>query len=379
MKDSSTGPWRASGAETRPYRWLSLVQLLVRIVRHADRLALRELHDHRPCFRLGAAVALLLADFVHGLSLTQWARRLTTGVTSILDYARDLTIDRFTVLPQGFPPALPSRGGGPDCRRCFGAVLTRIGDWSKENPDAAPHQEEGAAAAILQKAVVRHFAYSCREARRDDNPADSRYAWSVNGGAIRVSMPRWMSGHRRRAWLEAHVDDPDPARPDEQERVQSIVDRELGVPHRVPLADAEAGEWLGRPGAAPMDAAMAEEISLRGLPQAVADEKAGPRLDDQRPAIRRLGAANVRCLVLLIFEQLAEGRYEEKRIADAFGISRATLSRFAGSQWQAISGDAPPDLWANVAQVLASYEPFTEAAKQAGVWDQVQMTLQNTR
>ena len=128
-----------------------------------------------------------------------------------------------------------------------------------------------------------------------------------------------------------------------------------------------------------MDAAMAEEISLRVLPQAVADEKAGPRLAQLRPAIRRLGGANVRRLILRIFDELADGCYEDKRVSRAFGLSPAALSRFAGTRWESASGSRPPDLFANAARVLAAYEPFTEAAKQAGVWDQVQMTLQNAR
>ena len=69
--------------------------------------------------------------------------------------------------------------------------------------------------------------------------------------------------------------------------------------------------------------------------------------------------------------------YEEKRLADAFGISRATFTRFAGSRWKMDADGRVPDLWANTAQTLAAHAPFMEAAEEAGVWNNVELILAN--
>ena len=63
-------------------------------------------------------------------------------------------------------------------------------------------------------------------------------------------------------------------------------------------------------------------------------------------------------------------------------LSKATLSRFAGTKWsaQTDSGRASfvPDLWRNTARTLAGHPDFVVAAKEAGVWQQVQVVLSDS-
>ena len=96
-------------------------------------------------------------------------------------------------------------------------------------------------------------------------------------------------------------------------------------------------------------------------------------------AIRALGKSRLKQLILRIFDELNEEAYEEKRLADAFGLSRATFSRFAGSRWKSHSSGQIPDLWANTAQTLAGHGRFVEAAEEAGVWDEVQKIVTGNR
>ena len=63
-------------------------------------------------------------------------------------------------------------------------------------------------------------------------------------------------------------------------------------------------------------------------------------------------------------------------MADSFGLSAATFSRFAGSRWRKASQGQVPDLWMNTAEMLASHAVFTEAAEEAGVLGQVEQLLQ---
>jgi len=117
-----------------------------------------------------------------------------------------------------------------------------------------------------------------------------------------------------------------------------------------------------------------EQISVNGLADTVADEKA-ENIEQQRPTIRRLGEGKLKQLIQSVFTDLADGSYEEKQIAASFGLSRATFSRFAGSRWHHHCKDpivtSVPDLWRNTAQTLAGHSDFVIAAQKAGVWKRV--------
>jgi len=354
----------------RPCQGLSLRELAERIVRERDRAALREFHDRRTLFRFMSRPPLLFAEFVAALCRTQWARGLAALSPSALDYAYDLTIDKFANLPPDGSRLQGETPPGPDCRHSFRCFLRALGEWEEQNPDEDPLTEEIAAAGLLQSQVLRQFRLSCLEARRSTTRARSRYAWHVNGRAIGLWMPSRMTGGQRRAWLEANAEDPDPARPGERCRVQAIVDALLGIPQHVPL-DEEAEELgVEDPIPAPWPSSTEEKLRARGLPETVADEKA-EHIHLQRPAVQALGAPALRRLILRIFDGLFDGCYEEKHLAREFGISRATFSRFAGSRWLRGPSAKPPDLWRNVAHVLASHEALAEAAEQAGIWEEV--------
>ena len=119
----------------RKYQNLSLVELAEHIVRCSDREALRELHDHRPLFRLRDSVSLLFVDFVDLICSSLWASRFANGNMAILDRARDLTVDKFSNLPDSNAPPTGRRNGGPDCRNYFRTFLNL---WTKTAQIAGP-------------------------------------------------------------------------------------------------------------------------------------------------------------------------------------------------------------------------------------------------
>ena len=375
MTSRQAGVQATCRGPARDYRSLSLPELADRIVEHADRLALRELQDNRPLFRLKGSPPMLLAEFVDALRDTSWAQGLAGYDHEVLERAYDLTIDKFANLSKerDFRPHL--KCAELDCRYNFKAFLKAAGKWVEEDPGAHPLQREAAAARILQRLVANHFRLSCMEAKRSTNPMRSRYGWHVDGGTINVWMPVSVQRNARRTWLEANVVDPDPSRPDEQLRVQSIIDKRLGVPHLVSLNHQHYGATRTRPHDETPALSIQAKIDARGLTTVVADEKA-ENMDRQRPAIRALGESALRQLIRCILGDLSDGCYEEKRLAQAFGLSRATFSRFAGSRWRTHPSARPPDLWANVAQTIANHQPLVEAAKDAGVWGRVEHLLQ---
>ena len=319
----------ATDGGTRPYGHLSLPALAERIALSPGSPVLTEFHDHRTPFRLHGGPALRFAEFVAALCDTPQALTLAGHDHAALEHAYDLTIDKFLNLPDDTPGATQQRGNGPDCRNYFRGFVLLMRQWRDQRPSAGLLHEEAEAATILQAYVVRQFRLSCKEALRRSNPTRSRYAWRVDGGVIRVWMPAYSPGRQRRPWLEANVDRPDPTRPGEDERVQAIVDRLLGIPRRVPLGeDAMAGASTGRPEPRGLPATD-PTFTVCGLARVVADEKV-ENLHRQRPAIQALGGSALRKLILCIFTELSAGRYEEKQVAERFGLSRPTLSRFAG-------------------------------------------------
>ena len=358
----------------RPYRELPLLTVVRLIVAESNREAMAEFQGHRPVFRLNGGPTLLFVDFVGALGQTPLARRLTDGRTTVLDQGVDLTINKFANLPRNNQDGEEPFQDGPDCRRYLGSWMRGFSLWKQSNGCEGTLDEEAAAARSLQRRVVHHFCLSCLEARRGSNPTISRYGWHIDGHVIWVWMPVSIPGRQRRKWLEANVDDLDPANPGEQQRVQEIVNDRLGATKQISLGNGADVSTVHRSSNHPLAWSIEHEISVQGLARIIADEKA-LNLRQQRPAIQAIGKKRLHELILEIFEDLSSGQYDEKRLAKAFTISRATLSRFAGSRWKLTTGHPIPDLWRNTAQTLANHKWLKEAAQDAGVWPQVEEVL----
>jgi AraC-like DNA-binding protein len=106
----------------------------------------------------------------------------------------------------------------------------------------------------------------------------------------------------------------------------------------------------------------------------VADEKAR-NIHEQRRSIRNLGEEKLKHLILRIFEDIKYDDYQDKEIATDFGLSKATFSRFAGSDW-AKTKSTIPDLWLNTAKVLSRHDGFRQIALKAGYLKEVETTLE---
>lgn len=356
------------------YHGLSLAQLAQRIVGQDDLLALSEFHNHRTPFRTTGRGGLRFIEFLDELREGPTSYRLLGSGANQRERAFDLTVDKFTNLPSRRFGGKPVKRGGADCRYYFQAFLDCFEMTKDQRGITDPLRQEALAASLLQGGVVRQFYLSCLEARRNGNPTVSRYSWHVDHGVLSLWMPVSMSGWGRRQWLLANVTDADPSRPGERQRVQGLIDRLLNMP-KVERLDEGVHQTAG--GNDSGDAASAwleREATVHGLAKIVADEKA-QNISRQRPAIRAIGRRPLKKMILRIFDDLSRDQYEEGKLARAFGLSKATFSRFAGSQWGSGDSGRIPDLWANTAQTLAAHRPFVEAAQEAGIWQRVQDTL----
>ena len=347
------------------YHTMSIIRLAECIV-DSDREALCEFHDNRRIFRFEKNESLLLAEFIDTLCNSRWALGLAGHNYNLIEKTYDHLIDRFSNIPCDDYPQ------GSDCRYYFDAFLTSIHRLFKQNNVENPLQKELLSVKALQNRVLHHFKYCLKESARDLNPLRTRYQWDVSGSTIIVWMPVFIAGNNRKAWLEEHILAPDPANPTEKYRIQQIIDRELGMPafEDYEYCRENFGEHDSRyslPGQ--------EIIDVKGLASAVADEKV-ENINSLRPAIKALGKQKLGNLIRCIFRDISYDSYEEKSIAHRFGISQSTLTRFAGSRWQISAFERCPDLWSNLARVLAGNTDFTEAAKQYGLWDKILKTIE---
>jgi hypothetical protein len=200
------------------------------------------------------------------------------------------------------------------------------------------------------------------------NPFISRYSWRVDGrGTITVWMPKYLRGKKRRAWLEKHVDNPDPKRPGERERIQGVIDTTLAIPGFVPF-DSQRDD--GRPGGFPPPDVEADRKMRPSFVAFLAREKA-VSADLQRPAIRRLGFEKIERLVNIVVPNLVTRERTDEDISREFGLSKTAQSHFCGSEWYKDKRTAKtviPDLWRNAAELLSQVDAFRDIAAEAGVF-----------
>jgi hypothetical protein len=371
--------------DVMPYRSSALLTLLGLIARRGDRGALDELLTHRRPFscrdgnwlRLGEWVDWLMSHPPRSASLMRNDRWL--------EQARDLTIDKFTCLPKirrrlRNRPSCRVKGVGINCRYYYLAV------WRYSRRQLATFrpighlEQEQIVSRILHAFVLRHFSLSFLECQRRSNPLVRRYYWKIDGRTIVVWMPTEMSGRECREWLQANVSSKGSLPERECFRVQSIIDEHLLRRGIVPL-DEHAVANLAAQTEDSGDSTLDESFD-RSLSEYVAREKSGVRLEQQRPAIKALGATRLATLIRRIFAALAQGAYDDGALADEFGLSHATFSRFAGSRWcerfEGQSNGIVPDLWRNTSQVLAGVPAFVAAARDAGVWGRVQAVIRSS-
>ena len=369
-----------NSANTRRYSFLSLYELIRRIVDEGDHQALIEFHN-RPLLNFKAESSLTCAEYIDQCreGLLNWWRG-TRNPFEIADRAYDLTIDKFSNLSVTLePPDNPGAGknqlkqNGPGCRFYFRAVLRGLDKSFKKSPNKGQLELEAESAAAIQGFVRRHFHLSVKEAKRKVNPLWSRYFWNVGGWKICVWLPVHLKGRERREWLEKNIGPPDPAKPGERERIQALINQKIGNVGVIPFNEnAHQNVLEGHEYRSDQKGDVCQSLG-----DVVAQEKAG-NIACQRRAIRALGHDKLKQMVLYIFEKVASDDYHDIAVAKIFGLSKATFSRFAGSRWKT-SNPNIPDLWLNTAQVLSVHPDFKKAAVEAGIWKQVEITLNGVR
>lgn len=317
------------------YRRLSLVRLLQLIVTASDKEALDELHSHRTVF--------------------YWHDKHMLRLVELVTLLRDSAIEtKFGFAEEAYQHCLdkfshfPSESSQTDCRNYFRAVLKKVPS------DLSELETEQRVAEILQYMVTKHFKLSCKDRLRTLGDY-SRYTWKRPQGEMNVFLPRSLAGNDRKQWLEEHLGGDVP--PERQKRVQAYIDEQFADVGKAQYHE-NLSEHQGSNELLPWE--YAERLEAEQLRYVIADEKMN-HIDEQRPAIRKLGRLQLRALVLEIFEDLSN--VSDTTLSQKYGLSKASYSRFAGRNWSL----EVPDLWRNTARVLVYVPQFRALLEKSGL------------
>jgi hypothetical protein len=363
----------------------STISLIRRIIEDSDTQALRVFHETRTLFysnekwvRLAEFVRALRDSNIRGQGEDESKRLYLINVT---DEAYDLTLAKFNNIPSKYRDELTSSDDtfdangftwGVDCRLYFKQLLKKIDKELSKKPIISETDIEDIIAKIAKRFVIRHFYISKRECERRDT-ISIRYAWEVKGRLIYLFYPSHLTAKQFRKWLEDNIKDVNPDAPHEKNRIQEIIDQKYPRGRIVPDDDPEIAKELGKRDKNWLELKEGNQF-LDGFRVHIAKEKS-ENLEELRPAIKILGKEGVYNLVNRIFTDMADEQYNLSEVARNFNLSKATLSRFAGSDWlkdadmEQLSKADIPDLWINTARVLAGNPTLMEVVKYNGLAD----------
>lgn len=349
-------------------RYISTAKLIEQVVSESDRSALNELLKNRRLFFFNKN-RLLLSEFLWLLRNRLFRK---SGQTSddLADYSYDLALEKFSNLPE--PSKFKENNKSDqklerkqvDCRYYYRAVLSIMNKWKENNPKSSTMEEERVIGDILQRLVIKHFNLSRLEYLRHKREFSTCYNWNVGDKIVKLWYPIELGIKAFREWLDNDKSDEITDISSERNRLQSRIDSHFFNKHVISIDEYSVA--APNPG----NTIIPETHEVPKLAKIVAAEKI-KHFDKLRPAIRKLGEPALKQLIIRVFEDLSDEVFEDQQIAGDFGLSKATFSRFAGSQWKDKLQDnkaaSIPDLWHNTARVLGSNQIWLEIAEQAGV------------
>jgi hypothetical protein len=364
----------------------STIALIRRIVENADSEALGVLVNTRKLFRFRGQNPILLSDF---LLILRDKLAMQDGYTNytcdLADCCYELTLAKYINFPSN--PNKTKKSDeysfftmNVDCRNYYRAFLHNIQKVIDRGKSHTQLQAETNAGRILQNLVYKNFLHSKMECLRHTR-FSIRYAWNVKGSVVYLWYPSYMTAKKFREWLEENVKHFDSKNPKEKERIQTLINKELEWGYNISMDECENFNALG--------VAMADDHSPIELNESImfvnklADDVVREKVRNirrLRPGIKKLGAKTIETLILRIFSDLWQGDYKAARIAELYGISKATLSRFAGNNWFEKKRDNDdfqiPDLWRNTAGILAGNQEYMQIVLASGVAGKLEKILE---
>jgi len=315
----------------RTFATASLLDLLHSIVAEESAAALAELH-HRTLFRLSEKGNV----------------RFTTYAEYLCRYD-NFDTETYNSLVAKFSQ-FPSEYSKVDCRKYYQPVLKQATKYKPQHP--LKHDQH--IATLLQSQVLRHYKYAKQEAQRSCGDT-IRYAWNVNNQTIYLQFPRSITRRERSVWLNTNYSNHNSITALDKPDIQAHIDRDFIDAKTVSLTQVMENITPDVHIKEPWE--VAEAFPCEEIAQAVAEEKS-ERIDEQRPAIRKLGENQLHGLILTLFSRvLDDDHITDEEVAQRYGLSKSTLSRFAGTHHK---GETIPDLWKNTLEVISHTPQFSE-------------------
>ena len=354
------------------------VEIVRRIVEDSDRLALGVLLERRRLFRLKEDPPLLLSEFLMKLrDRLAPPQCFDIGRGNLADCTYDLTLAKFSSFPNQLIKTTKSNecslfATKVDCRYYYRAFLNMVQQLIDRGKIKTQLQEETYAGKVLQNLVYNNFFKSKKECKRH-TPFSVRYTWNVNGRIFYLWYPSHMTARKFREWLEENIKDINHKyHAKEQGRIQTLINENLEWGYHISMDGSDDYKTSGMEisDAHSLLELHESQVFVNKLANEVAQKKVR-NLHRLRPGIKKLGQKAVESLISQIFSDLSEGDYKAVRIVEQYGVSKATLSRFAGNNWfEQIGGNEDPqipDLWKNTAEILAGNREFMETVFSSGV------------
>lgn len=346
-------------ANTVKYQSLSLTDLIKKIAIQRDQSSLEFFLTFRKVV-VYQGDRLTLPEYFRMLWDTNFCVYIKppTGELKLadkLDLLYNRLVGKFCILRSG------TEESGPYCEKQYDVIYSRIQDIKSDGLTAVEIELE--VERIIKSTVVHHIYLTWIEVCRDLNPSYKRYRWNAECGSIELKRPVWLSGNEFRTWLEENFPNPEPKERDLRDRIQTAVYQQFGHISEL-LIDADPEMEIADISTAnPNDG---NGWAIKRLYRIVANEKAD-NVAKLRPAIQRLGKDRVHRLVLTIFDRL-DSDNSDTTIAEEFGLTKASYSRFAGRSWiDNPRSDQVPDLWKNTAKIVFQDPLLIDAAAGFGI------------
>jgi hypothetical protein len=367
------------------------VTLVRRIVEDSDKMSLKVFLETRKIFYTGSEKPLLLPEFLSVLhekmSRNDFKYQIPNVTTiELADCVYDKTLKKYMNMPQqdsfaGCANDRPSSKKEVDCRNYYSPFLIEMRRKIDEGEIKTHEDEEVQSGILLQKLVAGNFYSSSLKDCRRDLSLSIRYEWEVAGGTLYLWHPRHVEAAEFREWLKTSITDVNLKRPNEKQRIQSLIDNHFGAIFFVSIDEDPEVVFPGSYEIDPLEAKQ-KQMFPYSLAEAVAGEKVA-NIHKLRPAIRAMGKEALKRLILDIFSDLAkQGDYALNQLAREYEISKSALSRFAGIKWKEGKDSNVkyvPDLWQNTAEILGKDPVFMETAFALGFADQIKEVLESIK
>jgi len=356
------------------YKHLSTLELINNIALHSDNISLNQILSTRKLLVLDGK-RWLLPEYLWQLKERSfypfiYVDKNEKNVDEKIDLTYDRTLQKFSILK---PPIIASENEGPYCDNQYRELYKKINELKIEGEIYNELDCEREIEKILQNMVVRHLKYSWLEACRQTNHFYHRYRWELPTETMELRKPRWKKGNEFRRWLEINVRDGNNEKSLERKQVQKQIYDRFGHPTDMSIdVDNDIKHKLSV-FVDPIEIMEKEDMGNRFY-ESIENEKAN-NIQHLRPSIRKLGKQKVKELVHNILNNFINDDYNDITIANEFGLSKATYSRFAGKDWRKEKVIEVPDLWRNIAHVVTSDPIFLEVAIELGVRDVIDIVL----